>query len=231
MIQFQNVTKRFGTSYALNGLTFTVKKGEIVGLLGPNGAGKTTTMRLMVGYLQPTDGSILIENLSPTTDRLKLSQKIGYLPENNPLWQDMLVGEYLSMVAAIKESDNLEKDVLDVSKSCDLTNVLYRKIEQLSRGYKQRVGLAAALLGKPEILILDEPTSGLDPIEQDKMRVLIKSLQKKTTIIISTHIMSEVESSCTRVLIVYQGQLVYDGPVPKKKGALDALFRKKVTIL
>jgi ABC-2 type transport system ATP-binding protein len=231
MILFKNVTKYFGTVMALNGLSFTVKKGEIVGLLGPNGAGKTTTMRLMVGYLQPTDGTVSIEDLSPSLQRQQLSRKIGYLPENNPLWQDMLVGEYLSMVAAIKDVVDVNLAVVNVAKSCDLTDVLYRKIEQLSRGFKQRVGLAAALLGNPEILILDEPTSGLDPIEQDKMRKLIKGLQKKTTILISTHIMSEVESSCTRALIIYQGKLVYDGPVPKRKGALDTLFRKKVSLL
>ena len=245
MILFKDVTKYFDSSLALSGLTFTIKKGEIVGLLGQNGAGKTTTMRLMVGYLQPTAGTITIENLSPSSDRQVLSQKIGYLPENNPLWQDMLVGEYLYFVAELKSPPArfdtrrageaglkvMGEEVEKVVRNCDLKEVLGKKIEQLSRGYKQRVGLAAALLGTPEILILDEPTSGLDPLEQDKMRKLIKKLQKKTTIIISTHIMSEVESSCTRALIVYQGQLVYDGPVPKRKGTLDTLFRKKVSLL
>lgn len=230
MIVFNNVTKLFGAVSALSDISFSVKKGEIVGLLGPNGAGKTTTMRLIMGYLQPSLGSITVENLSPTSDRMAVNKLIGYLPENNPLWQDMLVHEYLYFVAAIKDVPQ-QNSVTSVIENCDLSSVLFRKIEQLSRGYKQRVGLAAALLGNPEVLVLDEPTSGLDPIEQDKMRKLIKSLQNKTTVIISTHILSEVESSCTRALIIYNGTLVYDGTVPKKKGGLDALFRRKVKII
>lgn len=231
MIVFENVTKTFGSTPALSDINFSVKKGEIVGLLGPNGAGKTTTMRLIMGYLQPTKGLVMVENLSPSLNRFAVCKKIGYLPENNPLWQDMTVYEYLSFVAGLKSGEVERKDVQSVVAKCDLQQVLMKKIEQLSRGYKQRVGLAAALLNNPEVLVLDEPTSGLDPIEQDKMRTLIKSLQKKTTVIISTHILSEVESSCTRAIIIYNGGLVYDGPVPKKKGGLDALFRKKVRII
>lgn len=226
MISFLHVTKRFGTKNALSDLTFTAKQGEIIGLLGPNGAGKTTSMRLIVGYLTPTSGSITVNNLSPSEKRYELSCKIGYLPENNPLYGEMKVFEYLTFISSIKNENKLSS-IID---SVGLSDVLQKKIEELSRGYKQRVGLAASLMGNPEILILDEPTSGLDPIEQEKIRQLIKKFGKQKTIIFSTHILSEIEAIADKILIINAGKLVYQGIKPKGKGAVERLFKKVVKI-
>ncbi len=222
MIALSTVTKRFGDKTALNNVSFKATSGEIVGFVGPNGAGKTTTMRLILGYYRPTLGNITIDNLSPIDDRLAVLKKIGYLPENNPLYNEMRVYEYLRFVAKVKGVDDYEK----VAESVGLDEVLNSKIEELSRGFKQRVGLAAALLGDPEILILDEPTSGLDPLEQEKIRSLIKRLKK--TIIFSTHILSEVEDVATKLVIINNGKVVYDGMKPKGKGAVEKLFKKLV---
>jgi len=224
MISFSHVFKSYGTKTALSDLTFTAKQGEIIGLLGPNGAGKTTTMRLLVGYLAPTSGTITVNNLSPSKQRFELSNKIGYLPENNPLYSEMKVVEYLSFVSSLKK----EGDISVIVDSVGLTDVLNKKIEELSRGYKQRVGLAVALMGNPEILVLDEPTSGLDPIEQEKIRELIQKFGKRKTIIFSTHILSEIEAIADKIIIINEGKLVYQGAKPKGKGAVEKLFKKVV---
>ena len=224
MIIVNSVFKFFGEKKAIDNLTFKAKEGEIIGFLGPNGAGKTTTMRLILGYLKPTKGEIKIDNLNPIEERIAVLKKIGYLPENNPLYQEMKVKEYLQFVAQIKE----EKDWKRIAFQVGLEEVLDQKIEELSRGFKQRVGLAAALTGNPKILILDEPTSGLDPIEQDKIRGFIKKLAKEKTIIFSTHILSEVEDVANRLIIIHQGKIVYDGTKPKGKGAVEKLFKLKV---
>lgn len=224
MISLTLVSKTFGNVTAVFGVTFTAKKGEIIGFLGPNGAGKTTTMRLILGYLTPTAGEIGIDGQDPISNRMQALKKIGYLAENNPLYQEMRVNEYLQFIAKIKETDGIE----DVIKNVGVSEVLSSKIETLSRGYKQRVGLAAALIGDPQILILDEPTSGLDPIEQEKIRILIKSLSKNKTIIFSTHILSEVEDVANRLIIIDQGTIVYDGKKPKGKGTVEKLFKKLV---
>ncbi len=228
MISLSSVTKRFGSSaggvIAVNGISFKAQKGEIIGFLGPNGAGKTTTMRLILGYLSPTEGKILINELDPLENRIELLKQIGYLPENNPLYQEMSVNEYLKFISTVKGADN----VSDVVTHVGLQEVLSKKIEELSRGFKQRVGLAAALLGSPDILILDEPTSGLDPIEQDKIKNLIKGLAKKKTVIFSTHILSEVEDIATKLIIINRGKIVYDGVKPKGSGAVGKLFRKLI---
>ncbi len=222
MIALSTVTKRFGDKIALNNVSFKASSGEIVGFVGPNGAGKTTTMRLILGYYKPSLGNVTIDNLSPIDDRLSVLKKIGYLPENNPLYSEMRVYEYLQFVAKVKGVEDYEK----VAESVGLDDVLRSKIEELSRGFKQRVGLAAAMLGDPEILILDEPTSGLDPLEQEKIRSLIKRLKK--TIIFSTHILSEVEDVATKLVIINNGKVVYDGRKPKGKGAVEKLFKKLV---
>ncbi len=222
MIALSTVTKRFGDKIALNNVSFKASSGEIVGFVGPNGAGKTTTMRLILGYYKPSLGNVTIDNLSPIDDRLSVLKKIGYLPENNPLYNEMRVYEYLQFVAKVKGVEDYEK----VAESVGLDDVLRSKIEELSRGFKQRVGLAAAMLGDPEILILDEPTSGLDPLEQEKIRSLIKRLKK--TIIFSTHILSEVEDVATKLVIINNGKVVYDGRKPKGKGAVEKLFKKLV---
>lgn len=222
MIVLSSVTKKFNQKTALEKVSFQAKPGEIIGFLGPNGAGKTTTMRIILGYLSPTEGKVLIDKLNPINDRIQVLKKIGYLPENNPLYQEMKVSEYLEFIAQVKG----ETDFSQVANNVGLEDVLSTKIEELSRGYKQRVGLTAALLSNPQILILDEPTSGLDPIEQEKIRILIKKLSQKKAIIFSTHILSEVEDIATRLIIIDKGKIVYDGEKPKKKGGVERLFKK-----
>jgi ABC-2 type transport system ATP-binding protein len=224
MIFLNAITKKFGNKVAVNDLTLQAKSGEIIGFLGPNGAGKTTTMRLILGYLQPTKGIVLVDDKNPIQDRIQVLKNVGYLPENNPLYGEMRVSEYLSFIAAVKGITEIEKVIEDVG----LSDVTQTKIEELSRGYKQRVGLAAALIGEPSLLILDEPTSGLDPIEQDRIRELIKRIAKKKTIIFSTHILSEVEDIANRLVIINKGKVVYDGDKPKGKGSVEKLFKKLV---
>lgn len=224
MIILDSVFKLFSEKKAVDNLSFKAKEGEIIGFLGPNGAGKTTTMRLILGYLKPTKGKISINNQDPIEDRVEVLKNFGYLPENNPLYQEMKVREYLDFVGKIKKAKNLEEVINNVG----LTEVVNKKIEELSRGYKQRVGLAVSLLGNPKILILDEPTSGLDPIEQDKIKSLIKKIAKNKIVIFSTHILSEVEEIATRLIIINQGQIVYDGKKPKEKGGVEKLFKRLV---
>src|SRR3989339_66678 len=227
MIQLTNVTKQFGQTHAVDGISFQAKKGEIIGFLGPNGAGKTTTMRLILGLLKPTSGTITVQKLDPIRNRLDVLAQIGYLPENNPLYGEMKVSEYLGCIAEIKGLAEASH-VQEVVKQVTIEDKLNSKIEELSRGYRQRVGLAAALLGDPAVLILDEPTSGLDPIEQDKIKKLIKTVAKKKIVIFSTHILSEVEDIANRLIIIDQGSIVYDGAKPARKGSVAKLFKKLV---
>lgn len=223
MISLTSVTKKFKNKTALAKATFKAKEGEIIGFLGPNGAGKTTTMRLILGYLAPTQGKVLIDNLNPIENRIEVLKKIGYLPENNPLYLEMKVSEYLQFIALVKEENNIDQIV----KQVGLEDMTSYKIEELSRGFKQRVGLAAALIGNPSILILDEPTSGLDPLEQEKIRKLIKKMTGKT-IIFSTHILSEVEDVANRLIIIDKGAIVFDGKKPKGKGGVEKLFKRLI---
>ncbi len=225
MIILTNVTKKFGEKNAVDSLSIEIKTGEVIGFLGVNGAGKTTTMRMITGVLKPTSGTVSIDGVDPLEHHIATTQKIGYLPENNPLYPDMKVEEYLQFIREVKKHGNY----LEIAEKIGLIEVLDKKIETLSRGYRQRVGLAAALLGNPHILILDEPTSGLDPIEQDRIRALITELAKEKVIVFSTHILSEVEDIATRIIIINRGQKVYDGPKPKGKGAVEKLFKTKVT--
>lgn len=224
MISLTSVTKRFRNTLAVEKISFKARQGEIIGFLGVNGAGKTTTMRLLLGYLNPTSGKISIDNLDPLKDRVQVLRNVGYLPENNPLYQEMKVNEYLAFIASVKGA-TIAQDTVD---QIGLQEVMQSKIENLSRGYKQRVGLVAALVGNPQILILDEPTSGLDPIEQEKIRKLIKKLSSNKTIIFSTHILSEVEDIATRLVIIHRGRIVYDGKKPKGRGGVEKLFKKLV---
>jgi len=226
MISLVGIVKKFNNKTAVDGLSLKIKEGEIVGFVGPNGAGKTTTMRLILGYLRPTDGKISVETLDPIENRISVLKKIGYLPENNPLYSEMQVNEYLKFIAAMKNADNYQQIIIEVG----LSDMESTKIEELSRGFKQRVGLAAALLGNPEVLVLDEPTSGLDPIEQERIRTLIKKLSKNKSIIFSTHILSEVEDVANRLVIISQGKIVYDGKKPKGKGMVEKLFKKLIKI-
>ena len=224
MIVLDKISKKFNTKKILKNISLKIGEGEIIGFLGPNGAGKTTTMRIIVGYLKPTSGSVRLDGEDPIAQRLNVLTQIGYLPENNPLYTDMKVDEYLQFIVDTKNSTG---DFLrSIIEETGISDVLSSKIEELSRGFKQRVGLAAALIGNPKIIIFDEPTSGLDPLEQEKIRDLIKKLGKKRTVILSTHILSEVVDVATRVIIINKGIIVYDGPKPKTDTAMEALFKK-----
>lgn len=224
MIELKNVTKKFPNKLAVNDVSFKAEKGEIIGFLGPNGAGKTTTMRLIMGILNPSEGSVKVSKKTPTLDRTDIVKNIGYLPENNPLYGDMKVGEYLKFIADARHVEMAE----DLPESVAIDDVMDRKIEELSRGYRQRVGLAAALLADPDILILDEPTSGLDPIEQDKIKELIHKKAENKIIIFSTHILSEVEDVANRLVIIYKGSIIFDDKKPAGKGAVEILFKKLI---
>ena len=214
-IQVQGVNKSFGQFKAVQDLSFKIKKGEIVGFLGPNGAGKTTTMRLLTSYYTPDTGKILINGVDNAEHDLETRKSIGYLPENNPLYEDLLVSEYLSFIADLRgmkgsaRKNNLEQTI----EEAGLSEVFHRPISELSKGYHQRVGLAGAILHRPSILILDEPTEGLDPNQRISMRDLVKSLGVDRTVLVTTHIMQEVETTCERVLLINRGRLIADSPV------------------
>jgi ABC-2 type transport system ATP-binding protein len=233
MISVREISKSFGDVQAIEGLSFDIKGSEIVGLLGPNGAGKTTTMRVMSGFLYPDDGDVLIENISVLKKPTEVQSFIGYLPENNPLYGDMLVSELLDISAELRGIPKLErKEALDFAVgSANIEEVYYRPIRELSKGFKQRVGLAVALIHKPKVLILDEPTEGLDPNQRAEIRKLIKQLSKDHTILISTHVLQEVEALCSRVIIINEGSKVADDSVEGISGSVkDAkIIRAKLS--
>lgn len=209
-IEVKALLKEYGAQKAVNGISFKVNKGEIVGFLGPNGAGKSTTMKIITGYLQADDGSAMVCDLDVKTSPLAAKQKIGYLPESNALYYDMYVREYLHFVADVHEVKNTPEKIESVIEKVGLTPEAHKKIAQLSKGYKQRVGLAAALIHDPEVLILDEPTSGLDPNQIVEIRNVIKELGKEKTVLFSSHIMQEVQAICDRVIIINKGTIVAD---------------------
>lgn len=211
MIEVEQVSRAFGTFKAVDSISFSIKTGEIVGLLGPNGAGKTTTMRMITGFLDMDSGSIKIDGKDIRENPKESKRKIGYMPESAPLYGEMIVADYLEYVAQMQNVDPKEK-VSQLAKTCGLTDVMHKNISDLSRGYRQRVGLAHALMNDPEILILDEPTSGLDPNQIIEVRSLIKEIGKTRTVIISTHILSEVEMICDRVIIISRGKIAADSP-------------------
>jgi len=213
MIEVKNLTKYYHTLCAVDQINFDIQKGEILGLLGPNGAGKTTTLRMLTGYLQPSSGSIQVKGLSVDTHILEIKKMLGYLPESAPLYHDMLVYDYLSYVAAIREIKGDQKlaRIRRLADLCGINEVMHQPIGELSKGYKQRVGLAHAMMNDPEVLVLDEPTSGLDPNQIVEIRKIIKEIGKEKTIILSTHILSEAEATCDRIVIISQGKIVADG--------------------
>ncbi len=212
MIEAQQVTKKYGMVEALKGLTFRIEPGEIVGLLGPNGAGKTTLLKILTTFFEPTTGQVQIDGHDVVTEPLEVRRLVGYLPENAPLYQEMLVQESLLMTAGLRGIAPSEAMglIARAVKDTGLEKVITRPISQLSKGYRQRVGLAQAILHRPPILILDEPTSGLDPEQIVEVRNLVKRLAKKSTVILSTHILTEVEQTCERVIIIMNGQLKAD---------------------
>ncbi len=213
MIRVEGLTKRYGAISAIQDLTFSVEKGEIVGFLGLNGAGKTTTMRILTGFIPATAGRASVAGHDVSAESLEARRHIGYLPENAPLYTDMPVRTYLDFVGKVKglEPGKRKRQIAEVLDACAIEDVADRLIGRLSKGYRQRVGLAQALLGDPDVLILDEPTSGLDPAQIREIRELIRRLAGERTVILSTHILPEVEMICSRVLIVHQGRLLADG--------------------
>ena len=209
-IEVNNLVKIYGEQKAVNGISFKVNKGEIVGFLGPNGAGKSTTMKMITGYLQPSGGEALVCNIKVNDQPTATKQKVGYLPESNALYYDMYVREYLGFIAEVHQIENPKSKIENVIEQVGLTPEAHKKIAQLSKGYKQRVGLAAALIHDPEVLILDEPTSGLDPNQIVEIRNVIKDLGKNKTVLFSSHIMQEVQALCERVIIINKGTIVAD---------------------
>jgi ABC-2 type transport system ATP-binding protein len=216
-IQVQNLLKQYGEQKAVNNVSFSLNKGEIVGFLGPNGAGKSTTMKMITGYLQPDAGNIKVCGIDVDKDVMKVKTKIGYLPESNPLYYDMYVKEYLKFIAGVHAIQNSKVKIQNIIELTGLTVESKKKIGQLSKGYKQRVGLAAALLHQPEVLILDEPTSGLDPNQIIEIRNVIKDQGKDKTVLFSSHILQEVQAICDRVIIINKGELVADSSVAQLK--------------
>jgi ABC-2 type transport system ATP-binding protein len=210
LITVENLTKRYAAKTAIDGMSFQVEKGEILGFLGPNGAGKTTTMRIITGFMPATDGSVRVDGFDVFDNPLDVRRRIGYLPENPPLYLEMNVAAYLRFVAKIKgvPKEKLESEIARVMERANITDVKERIIAKLSKGYKQRVGLAQALLNDPPVLILDEPTIGLDPKQIHEVRELIKDLAGNHTVVLSTHILPEVEQTCHRVIIIDRGKIV-----------------------
>lgn len=209
-IEIKNLLKTYGEQKAVNNISFKIEKGEIVGFLGPNGAGKSTTMKILTGYLQQTSGEAFVCGINVAEDPLATKKKIGYLPELNALYYDMYVKEYLAFIAEVHKVEDAKQKINSVIELTGLTIESKKKIGQLSKGYKQRVGLAAALIHDPEVLILDEPTSGLDPNQIIEIREVIKKQGQNKTVLFSSHILQEVEAICDRVIIIHKGELVAD---------------------
>ncbi|MBU0722513.1 ABC transporter ATP-binding protein [Patescibacteria group bacterium] len=231
MIEIKNLTKKFGQNLILDNISFSVEKGEILGFLGPNGAGKTTTMKIITSFWSPTSGQVLIDGFDMVKDSLLARKKIGYLPETVPLYEDMRVFEYLKFIAEIRGLSKIEtkRRVKEVVLICGLSKVLRQPIEELSKGFRQRVGLAQAIMHQPDILILDEPTTGLDPNQIVEIRDLIKTIGREKTVIFSTHILSEVSATCDRVIIIHNGKIVGKGSpseLMKKSGNAEIIYVK-----
>jgi ABC-2 type transport system ATP-binding protein len=226
MIDVTNLTKSYGPVQALHDVSFHVDAGEIIGLLGPNGAGKTTIMKILTGYLQPTNGTAEIDGLDVLTQALEVQQRIGYLPENAPLYPELSVQAHLKMIADLRLIPEAEQPVrlTEAIRATGLEGYLTRPIGQLSKGYRQRVGLAQAIVHKPKLLILDEPTIGLDPTQIVEVRHLIRRLAERSTILLSTHILSEVEAVCDRVIILMNGEIKADAHLSELEASTDVIL-------
>ena len=227
-IEAKNLSKNYGKQSAVQDLNFRLEQGKIVGFLGPNGAGKSTTLKMLLGLISPSEGSVLINGKDPQDQAIELKKQIGYLAENNPLYPEMYVREFLAFIGNIHQLQHLDKRIQEVIEWVGLQTEAHKKIQELSKGYQQRVGIALAIIHDPKILILDEPTSGLDPNQRDEIRNLIKSLQKDRIILFSSHILSEVEAICDRVLLIHQGKLVSDSPMKEIKD-LEKFFKEKTS--
>ncbi len=226
MIDVTNLSKSYGPVEALRGVSFHVDAGEIIGLLGPNGAGKTTMMKILTGYLQPTDGTATVDGLDVLTQALEVQKRIGYLPENAPLYPELSVQAYLKMIANLRQIPEEEQPLrlTEAIRAANLEEYLTRPIGQLSKGYRQRVGLAQAILHQPKLLILDEPTIGLDPTQIVEVRHLIRRLAEQSTILLSTHILSEVEAVCDRAIILINGEIRADAHLSDLEASTDAIL-------
>ena len=221
MINMHSLTKYYDGFCAVDHIDLDIDQGEIVGLLGPNGAGKTTTLRILTGYLKPSSGSVQIKDMDLDRDMKAIKQTIGYLPESAPLYRNMLVYDYLTYLARVRniEPEAARSRIRELARTCGMTEIMHKPIGELSKGLKQRVGLAHALLHDPEILILDEPTSGLDPNQIQEIRSMIRHIGREKTVILSTHILSEAEATCDRMVIIHQGRIAADGtPESLKQG-------------
>ncbi|MCF7919149.1 MAG: ATP-binding cassette domain-containing protein [Candidatus Cloacimonetes bacterium] len=226
MIRLENLVKDYGTVRAVDHIDFNINDGEILGFLGPNGAGKSTTLKMITCYLSPTEGNIHVGEANVIDDSLEIRKKIGYLPEQNPLYAEMIVYDYLKFVAEVRRIPDFKNRLKEIIDLCGLHGVVNKTVQTLSKGYKQRVGLAQAILHDPEILILDEPTSGLDPNQIVEIRELIKKLGKEKTLIISSHILQEVQAVCDRIVIINKGKIVADGSADQLKSG----FNKKMSV-
>ena len=229
MIEVSHVSRNFGTFRAVNDVSFSIPTGQIVGLLGPNGAGKTTTMRMITGFLSPSSGTVKIDGIDITENPVEAKKKIGYMPESAPLYGEMIVEDYLVYIANIYGQNPAEK-VPALCKECGLKEVMSKNISELSRGNRQRVALAHALMNDPEILILDEPTSGLDPNQVEDVRAIIREIGKTRTVIVSTHILSEVETICSRAIIISGGKLVADSSIEELKNSIGTSSTIYITL-
>jgi len=235
-IQVTQLTKMFGRQLAVNQASFTVREGEIVGFLGPNGAGKSTTMKMITGFLEPTSGKISVCNFDILENPIEAKQKIGYLPEGAPLYGEMTVTAFLNFVAEVRGMRGAarEQRIEDVIRKINLQSVRQQTLETLSKGYKRRVGVAQAILHDPEILIMDEPTDGLDPNQKHEVRTLIQEMAHEKAIVISTHILEEVDAICTRAIIIASGKMLFDGTPAELlsrsvNGKLEDVFREITT--
>ncbi len=232
MIEVQNLSKSYGPVKAVRSISFQVDQGEVVGFLGPNGAGKSTTMKVMTGYLPPNEGTVMVDGLDIREDALPVRERIGYLPESTPLYPDMITYDYLEFVAAMRgiPVEQRSERIRAMTSACGLGDVLSKRVDALSKGYRQRVGLAQAMIHNPPILILDEPTSGLDPNQIVEIRELIRTIGKERTVVLSTHILSEVQASCDRVIIIDNGTLVADGTPDELRSSLSGGERVSITL-
>lgn len=230
MIKAENLVKKYGDVIALDGVSFEMNEGEVVGVLGPNGAGKTTLLRILVTFLDPTGGKVMIDRLDAgkTIHQREIKSKIGYLPEHAPLYEDMKVGEYLEFVGKMQgiDKDKLKERVSYVFQKCGLVGKENDEISTLSKGYRQRVGIAQALIHNPKIVILDEPTTGLDPNQRIEIRSLIQEIGKSKTVVLSSHVLSEVQSTCSRIIILNKGKIAADGSPDN----LEKQMEKKATV-
>ncbi|TND09242.1 MAG: antibiotic transport system ATP-binding protein [Bacteroidetes bacterium] len=226
-IKVEYITKMYGEQYALDNISFEVNTGEIVGFLGPNGAGKSTMMKILTCYLPPSAGTATVNGYNVMENPIEVKKSVGYLPEHNPLYLDMYVKEYLEFIARIHKVNSVKKRVAEMVETTGLQVEQHKKIGALSKGYRQRVGLAQALIHDPEVLILDEPTTGLDPNQLEEIRRLIKNIGRQKTVMLSTHIMQEVELLCSRVIIIDKGKIVTD----KETGALQQADENRIIIV